>query len=250
VSIVIIAEERSHELYHPFDSIEDDVFKCTPAESHKIVDRCRADLVILDCGVDAEKGLQFMKELKTSHPGTPIIFVSDIGSEDIVLRVFKTGARDFFKKPLDDFELQETVKGILSVKRNSKETRRPFMKRTASQSEKGSGKGLSVHSVNFSHAFRYIEKNLSHEITLDDIAKEANLSKYHFCRLFKKRVGMTPLRFATFMRIEKAKELLKKDDHNISTAAATVGFNDISSFIKQFKRLTGMTPSSYRKSLK
>lgn len=52
------------------------------------------------------------------------------------------------------------------------------------------------------------------------------------------------------MRIEKAKELLKKDDFNISTTAATVGFNDISSFIKQFKRLTGMTPSSYRKSLK
>jgi AraC-like DNA-binding protein len=111
-------------------------------------------------------------------------------------------------------------------------------------------KVISGYAIDFHNAIRYIEENLSNVICLDDIAEKANVSKYHFCRLFKKRVGMSPLRFATCMRIEKAKELLKNDDLTISTAAANVGFNDISSFIKQFKRLTGMTPSSYRKFLK
>jgi len=52
------------------------------------------------------------------------------------------------------------------------------------------------------------------------------------------------------MRIEKAKKLLGKADTTISEVSSDSGFNDTSSFIKQFKKVTGMTPTGYRKSLK
>jgi AraC-like DNA-binding protein len=51
------------------------------------------------------------------------------------------------------------------------------------------------------------------------------------------------------MRIEKAKKLLEKAELIISDVASDSGFNDTSSFIKQFKKITGMTPAGYRKSL-
>jgi transcriptional regulator GlxA family with amidase domain len=103
-------------------------------------------------------------------------------------------------------------------------------------------------SVNLHKAIRFIENNLSQVIHLDRVAKEANIGRYHFCRLFKKRVGISPMRLVTFMRIEKAKKLLEKAELTISDVASDSGFNDISSFIKQFKKITGLTPAGYRKS--
>ena len=248
--ITVVAKKEFADPYLSFSLTGGEVYRCTPDASEDTVKQYKTDIIILDCGFEVGDGLQLLKDLKSSQPGTPIIFVTDIASEDIVLKAFKTGARDFFKKPVSMAELQETVKGILAAKRMSKESRNPFIKDSAFSSGMLADKLSPGHAIDFHNAIRYIEENLSDVICLDDIAKRANVSKYHFCRIFKAHAGMSPLRFVTFMRIEKAKELLKKDDLNISMAAATVGFNDISSFIKQFKSLTGMTPSSYRKSLK
>ena len=58
------------------------------------------------------------------------------------------------------------------------------------------------------------------------------------------------MKLVTYMRLEKAKELLGRSDFTISAVASEVGLNDTSSFVKLFKRFTGMTPTGYKKSLK
>lgn len=57
---------------------------------------------------------------------------------------------------------------------------------------------------------------------------------------------MTPMRFVTSMRIERAKTLLKREDHNMSETAMEAGFNDLGTFIRQFKKFTGITPAAYK----
>lgn len=247
--IVVIAEKGFHELYHPFKSGGNKVYACSPDESKEVVNKYRTDLILLDCGFEVDSGLELLKELKTSCPRAPVIFLTDIGSEDIVLKAFKTGARDFFKKPINIFELQETVDGILSVRKATRESRHPF-KSIGSQTEELLNNITTGQPINLIRVIRYIEENLSSPITLENLAKEANCSKYHFCRLFKTRIGMSPMKFVISMRVLKAKELLKREDSNVSMVASTVGFNDLSSFIVQFKKFAGVTPIKFKKSLK
>lgn len=105
-------------------------------------------------------------------------------------------------------------------------------------------------SPKFLRVMSYMADNLSKDISLQDLSKEAGMSKFPLCRGFKKEVGMTPMQFLATMRIERAKKLLRESSLSVSLVALEVGFNDLSNFIKHFKRLTGDTPTAFKKSLK
>lgn len=92
----------------------------------------------------------------------------------------------------------------------------------------------------------FIEHNYYKNISLDDIAKEASFSKFHFIRLFKLIYGQTPYQYLTMVRIKNAK-LLLKSGKNITNTCFSVGFDSTSSFTGLFKKLTGSTPSKFQK---
>ncbi len=93
----------------------------------------------------------------------------------------------------------------------------------------------------------YIDRNLLGRLTLDKLAQEACMSKFHFCRSFKKSVGITPLQYIIAMRLKLAIILLLQKNKKISTVAAESGFNELSDFNKQFKKTYGLSPSLFRK---
>ncbi|HTG01096.1 MAG TPA: AraC family transcriptional regulator [Nitrospirota bacterium] len=99
---------------------------------------------------------------------------------------------------------------------------------------------------NIVHVVSYIEQNLWTPLELDELAKQAHLSKFHFCRTFKRYTGLNPMKYVAALRIDRAKELLKQQDISVSNVASKVGFRDLSNFIRQFKKVTGVTPSRYR----
>lgn len=90
--------------------------------------------------------------------------------------------------------------------------------------------------------YEYIKDSLDTKFTLDELALNSNLSKYHFLRVFKKEFGLTPHNFIINQRVNKAFELIKNGT-KISQACLDVGFNDQSHFTRNFKRLYGYTPS-------
>jgi len=102
-------------------------------------------------------------------------------------------------------------------------------------------------SGNIVRAIIYIDNNLLERLKLDDIAREAGMSKFHFCRSFKKNVGITPMQYVLTMRLKKAMALLQEKQKSISTIAAESGFDDIGEFNKQFKKTYGLPPSAFRK---
>ena len=95
--------------------------------------------------------------------------------------------------------------------------------------------------------FKYIENNHTKKLYLDEIAKRANLSKYHFCKVFKILTGQTVIEYVNSVRIEHAKELLNKSCFNITEICFKVGYSDISNFNRTFKKIMGIAPSKYRK---
>ncbi|MEL6453923.1 MAG: AraC family transcriptional regulator [Cyanobacteria bacterium J06623_5] len=92
----------------------------------------------------------------------------------------------------------------------------------------------------------HIHNNLDKPLKVPKLAKSAGLSQSHFCRVFKKSVGLSPYRYILSQRIHKAKHLLNATDLDLSEISYRCGFYDQSHFILQFRRFTGTTPKSYR----
>ncbi len=87
-------------------------------------------------------------------------------------------------------------------------------------------------------------------INLPDISAQANLSPYHFLRVYKQTFQETPHEFLTRLRIEKAKTLLAKGSYNVTEACFEVGFSSLGSFSTLFSQRVGLAPSEYRRQVR
>jgi AraC-like DNA-binding protein len=219
---------------------------CAEEKCQERLGNMDADLVILDCAFEMGSCVDLLKKLKLMHPGTPVIVVTGFGSEDFVINAFRNGARDIFKRPVNGKELRKTVDTILWLRQESFEKRNALSLINIEDAREKSAlttfRTLSVPCI--------YENNISSPLNLDKIAGEAYMSKFHFCRIFKKYVGITPMQFAINMRLKKAMTLLQRADLSISAVALKSGFRDLSEFNKQFKRLYGSSPSAFRESIR
>lgn len=93
----------------------------------------------------------------------------------------------------------------------------------------------------------YIESNYSNCITLNDIARCANMNSRYFCKFFKDMTHKTPIEYLNYYKIQYACDEISITDKNITEIAFDCGFNDLSYFIKVFKKFKGITPYQYLK---
>ena len=108
-----------------------------------------------------------------------------------------------------------------------------------------SSKQKKINSV-IEKANKYIEANFSMEISLDDIAKEVNLSPFYFSHFYKEETGASFIDSLITYRIEKAKEMLSKTEESIKEVSRSVGYVDPNYFSKLFKKIVGITASEYK----
>lgn len=98
----------------------------------------------------------------------------------------------------------------------------------------------------YKYVIRYIESNYMRPLSLDSLSSFANLSKYHFAREFKKYTGFSPNDYLLELRINHACILLINSDLSVEQISNEVGIHNMSNFIRQFKKRTGLTPSALR----
>ena len=94
--------------------------------------------------------------------------------------------------------------------------------------------------------YEFINDSIDTNFTLEALASNVNLSKFHFLRLFKKNFGLTPHAFIVNERLNRANNLIK-NGYSLSSASVQVGFNDQSHFSRNFKKYFGYTPSYLQK---
>ena len=98
-----------------------------------------------------------------------------------------------------------------------------------------------------SEAKLYISQNYSNpNLMLQDVAEAVNMSKSRFSTVFSQQSGQSFTDFLIYLRLSKAKELLRGTDQKSLQIAREVGYNDAHYFSYIFKKNTGLTPSDYR----
>jgi len=245
--VLVLADKGGQACYGALGELGEIVEVHQLEEAAALCERSEAVLMIVDCGCDADEGLRLLCDVKQRRFDLPVIFVTDASSEEVVTRAFKAGAREYFRKPLDMAEFTAAAGKILAFKRENHG--KPLSLATAENGGVPAPLQISPDlPEQLMRSIHYMELNLAKPVCLENIAREACLSKYHFCRMFTKHVGLSPIQFMLNLRICQATFLLCCTEFPISRVALRSGYNDLSEFNKHFKKVTGVTPSAYRKS--
>jgi len=245
LAVLIIADAEDAGMYRSLQLTGERLEQCALNDAIDCLKREKAHVIVLDCGNRVWTGLSTLRQIKEIYQDVPIIFLTDMSSEDAVINAFKMGAREYFKKPVNMFELKQALEHLLRIKL-AVDSCPPGI---GARSTPCVSSVISDKPQNVLDVIAFIEANLWSPLELTMLAEKAHLSKFHFCRFFKRHTGMNPMKFVASLRIERAKELLKKEGLTVSSVANEVGFKDMSNFIRQFKKATGVTPRTYRGSI-
>lgn len=98
--------------------------------------------------------------------------------------------------------------------------------------------------------FEFILDNYTREISLEEMAEVAHLTRQSFCRFFKRTTRKTFVAFLNELRVDKATQLLRDQDSSIAEVSYQVGFGNLSHFNRQFLKIKKTTPSSFRSKLR
>ncbi len=104
-------------------------------------------------------------------------------------------------------------------------------------------RGLSRKAL--ARAFACMERHIGERLGLEDVAREACVSRAHFARMFRISTGYSAMEYLLRLRVERAKPLLLEDRQSIADISAGLGFCDQSHFSRAFRRLTGLPPKRF-----
>jgi two-component system response regulator YesN len=189
------------------------------------------DLVLIDHSSD-NPCEPLLEVLRFTAPSVPVIVMTAEGSEELAVKVFKCGVRDYLKKPFAIDALQQSIYAALGG--NGKGERKPY----------------HPLSNGIQKAIGYINTNYSLPLKITHVAHEAGMSVSCFARSFKKILGITFSQYLNKVRIAQAIQMMEQDGGlSIGQIAFACGFKDNGYFAKQFKRVIKASPREFKRSV-
>jgi YesN/AraC family two-component response regulator len=227
-----------------------DVYQIVTAQSgHVAIERMKRsgkiDLAVIEYRLPDMTGIDAMREIKDIAPSVPVIIVTAYGDEDVAVEAFRSGARDYLKKPFSISELSTKIDFYLALRHADQQRRKNILPLAEPGAPPLSVTLSRYHKIQ--QAVRFINDNFRTTIRLDDVARKAGMSPAHFSRIFKQVMGMSYQDYLNRRRITKARNLLRTSALNITEIALSLGFSDPTGFGRNFKKLTGHTPSAFRR---
>jgi YesN/AraC family two-component response regulator len=191
------------------------------------------DLLLLEHLLPRRSGLEILKTTRRTWPWIPVVILTGFGSEDLAVEALRAGASDYLRKPVQPEALVRTVIAL---------ARAGVTGRPAAPAAR------AIHP-SIRRGLAYMRAHFAEALTLADVAREARLSRFHFCRLFHRQIGMPFHEHLHELRVSQAKALLADPHVSVTEVAYAVGFNDLSHFDHTFRRMVGCSPTGYRASL-
>ena len=205
------------------------------------------DIIISDVMMPGKDGYEVCETLKsderTSH--IPIILLTAKASVDDRLEGLRGGADAYLVKPFHKEELFVRLEKLIELRRSlqEKNTGAAFFSRNIAEK-----KALSLEELFLQKLIKLVEERLDDpELSVNDLCRAVRRSNTQVNRKLKALTGKTPSQFIRSIRLQKAIELLKTTDLNISEIAYQVGFNDPNYFSRSFSEEFGVSPNAIRK---
>lgn len=179
------------------------------------------DLIILDIRMPGLQGTEVLKKIKKMDPGIFIIMFTGYDKKEYIIESLRGHADDFLEKPLKINKALRVIKKMLIRKQQ--------------------------HVSGIINKIKYIvEKNYHKNISLKQASDIVCLSPKYISRIFKEHTGTGFNTYKLQLKIEKAKKLLSSTDLNINQISDKIGYLNVESFIRIFKKMTGSTPTAFR----
>jgi two-component system response regulator YesN len=181
------------------------------------------DAVLLDVRLPGRKGTDALREIKRLVPGVPVIIFTGYPSKDTAVDALRGNADDFLEKPGGIKKVKDLLERLIR-----KQWREPGDENVAERVK------------------RFTRRNFNKQLRLEDAADAVALSPKYVSRLFKRETGMGFNQYKLKLRMAAAKRLLAETDQRINHIAYEVGYHNPESFIRIFKKQSGLSPSQYR----
>lgn len=201
-------------------------------EALEIMKKIEFDLVITDINMPFMNGIDFIKEIRQILGNLEIIVISGYDEFEYARQCMKYGVKNYLLKPINDKELVEIVKETM--------TSTDEVISEINEDEK------KLEYVYIEKAKDYIEKNYYKDINMAVVSNYVSLNYSYFSSIFNRDTGMNFSDYLNFVRVKKAKVLLKNIDYKIHEVSEMVGYKNPKHFTKNFKKFTKLTPVEYR----
>lgn len=206
----------------------------------------KPDILCFEFDYPDVAGLGALSQTKLRYPRIPILMITLRSSEALALWAFRSGVRDYIRKPVIEGTLLERLHCLMRSLKYSQldQQRRPFIF-SAPIPENVPARHAPLTSL-LEGVLPYIEQHFDERISQREIAESLGLSTYQFSRLFKRMSGTTFQEHLARRRIDAATMLLSERGLTVTDVCYAVGFNDVSHFTRTFRRQLGVAPSQYR----
>ena len=193
----------------------------------------KPDVVFTDIRMPGLSGLELLQEIPRVSPETKVVIITGYAEFAYAKEALKHHAYDYLLKPIKEEELARVIGSIINNEKGDYE-------------EKDKE---PVYDKMIDNVIRDIRDHYMEDISLTSLADKYSISIGHLSNMIKERLQVGFSDYISSLRMQRAKELLRDESMSIQEIAETVGYNDYFYFTKVFKKIVGISPSKYRKSI-
>lgn len=213
-------------------------------EAIELITKHRPEIIFTDMRMPKKDGISLLKWIDATEINSITIVVSGYDDFTFMRNAIYYKSFDYILKPIDPEVLNETLERAVN-----KWKEQALARRSSRVSEEPDFLSAQQESSSMCRIEEYLRANYQQEITLQEIADRFYLSREHISRKFKQEYHETITDYITRIRMEKAKELLAKQQVKIYEVAYHVGYQNEKYFSKVFKKFIGQTPNEYRNAI-
>lgn len=218
---------------------------CDGEEALAMIDQRKIHIMLTDIRMPEITGLKLLNLMKEKNRSPVVIVISAYSEFEYAQEALRLGVVNYLLKPISKKKLIEAVEDALAVL--AKQERAGIIEKVVDEKIIHASSKMATSQDTIKEAMVYIDHHLKDEINQKDVAAHVHLNPSYFSVLFKEKVELTFSEYLTRRRIQRAKELVISTNLPISEIAEESGYKTPKYFIKIFKELEGMTPSTYRK---
>lgn len=202
------------------------------------IERFKPDVVFADIRMPGLSGLELLQEIPKVSPDSKVVIISGYAEFSYAQEAVQHHAFDYLLKPIKEEDLSRVMTSLLSE-----------MGEGEASGEMDDGERPPAYDRMIDNVISEIREHYMEDISLTSLSAKYNISLGHLSKMIKESLSVNFSDYIASLRIQRAKELLRDDRLSIQEIAEIVGYNDYFYFTKVFKRVEGISPSKYRKSM-